>query len=76
MGVCIDEKYLELVSRPCDLINLIFSYNFFELVHKAPPSPVVKILFPAKLKIEMSPKVPIFLPLMKDPIDSEASSMR
>ena len=46
------------------------------MVVTAPPSPVVKTLFPAKLKIDASPNEPIFLELISAPRDSAASSMR
>ena len=49
----------EVDVRVNELI-LFFHIATFESVHNAPPSPVVKILFPAKLKMETSPKEPVF----------------
>jgi len=40
-----------------------------------PPSPVVMVFEPWKLKMAMSPKVPAFRPLASEPIASAASSM-
>ena len=56
------------------------SFNFskisLELVTIAPPSPVVKTLFPQKLKMLESPTEPVFFPLIDDPKASAASSIK
>ena len=64
-----------MVNLPCDLINFNFSKSLSELVKTAPPSPAVSILFPAKLRIDASPKVPVFLLFIEEPIDSAQSSI-
>ncbi len=40
-----------------------------------PPSPVVIVLFPKKLKVEISPNVPTYLPLYLEPKASAQSSI-
>ena len=62
-------------NRNINKENLSFSKRFLELVTTAPPSPVVKTLFPAKLKIPIEANVPIFFLLISEPKDSAASSM-
>ena len=42
----------------------------------APPSPVVKTLFPVKLKIVASAFEPTFVPFTEEPNASAASSIR
>ena len=56
-------------------MDLIFSNFSFEFVTMAPPSPVVKTLFPQKLKIELSEIEPIFDLLTLEPRLSAASSI-
>ena len=56
-------------------ISLIFSNISFEFVTTAPPSPVVRTLFPQKLKIDASAFDPTLRPLIVEPNASAASSI-
>ena len=67
---------MPVVFLPCERISFNFSNFSLESVTIAPPSPEVRTLFPAKLKIPNSPNVPTFCLLTLEPIDSAASSIK